>query len=69
MILYRRSQLCQSLKYLERMQRGNREVIENKLKEHFSKIRRVVDSFEAKMQTQLASLMDEQSAKLLAVQS
>jgi len=26
------------------MQRGNREVIENKLKDHFSKIRRVIDA-------------------------
>jgi len=33
---------------MQRMQRGNREVIENKLIEHFTKIRRVVDSFELK---------------------
>lgn len=50
MILYRRAQLCQGLKYLQRMQKGNREVIEGKLQEHLAKIRKVVDSFEDKMQ-------------------
>lgn len=31
------------------MQRGNREVIENKLIEHVNKLRRVVDGFETQM--------------------
>eukprot|EP00347_Sterkiella_histriomuscorum_P005030 403358170 len=69
MILYRRTQLIQSLKYFERMQRGNREVIENKLIEHVNKLRRVVDGFEQKMQSQLDQLFDEQNVKLIQVQS
>lgn len=40
------------------MQRGNREVIENKLLEHFSKIRKVVDMFEQKTKGKLDELMD-----------
>lgn len=40
------------------MQKGNREVIENKLMEHFSKIRRLVDSFELKAKSKLEELMD-----------
>jgi hypothetical protein len=67
MILYRRSQLYQSLKYLERMQRGNREVIENKLKEHVGKMRRVLDGFEARMQKKLEELAEEQTQKLVNV--
>jgi hypothetical protein len=35
------------------MQKGNREVIENKLIEHFTKIRKVVDQFEQKARTHL----------------
>lgn len=44
--MYRRFQLTQGFKYLERMQKANREVIANKMREHFGKIRRVVDEFE-----------------------
>jgi hypothetical protein len=32
------------------MQKGNREVIKGKLEEHFTKIRKVVDLFEAKIE-------------------
>ena len=46
------------------MQKGNREVIENKLSEHFSKIRRVIDTFEIKAKNKLEELMDEQNSKL-----
>lgn len=49
MILYRRGQLCSALKYLQRMQKGNREVVEGKVQDHMNKIRRVVDLFEAKI--------------------
>jgi len=59
MILYRRSQLYQALKYLQRMQKGNREVIENKIQEHFNKIRRVVDLYEEKINTKLDEVMDQ----------
>jgi hypothetical protein len=38
------------------MQRANREVVQNKLGEHISKIRRVVDLFEAKMKSDLEDL-------------
>ena len=31
------------------MQKGNREVIESKIQEHITKVRRVVDVFESKM--------------------
>ena len=56
MILYRRSQLYQTIKYMERMQKGNREVIENKIKEHFMKIRKVVEGYELKMMSRLEEL-------------
>ena len=56
LITYRRAQMCQGLKYLQRMQRANREVVQNKLGEHISKIRRVVDLFEAKMKSDLEDL-------------
>ena len=69
MILYRRNQLYQALKYLQRMQKGNREVIENKLLEHFTKIRRVVDTFEQKAKTVLEELMEQQNGKLSQVQT
>jgi hypothetical protein len=49
------------------MQRGNREVIENKLSEHFTKIRKVVDSFEEKTKSKLDELMDDQNTKLIKV--
>lgn len=42
------------------MQKGNREVIENKLQEHFTKIRRVVDLFESKAKNKLEELMELQ---------
>jgi hypothetical protein len=38
------------------MQKGNREVIENKLSEHFAKIRRTVDAFELKAKDRLEEL-------------
>lgn len=50
------------------MQKGNQEVIENKLQEHFNKIRRVVDAFEAKMKNKFVELMEEQSLKIDNVQ-
>jgi hypothetical protein len=43
----------QALKYLQRTQRNNREVVEAKLQDHFIKIRSIVDQAEAKMQVQL----------------
>ncbi len=46
------------------MQRGNREVIENKLTEHFSKVKKIVEAFEDKMKGKLEELMDEQTTKL-----
>jgi hypothetical protein len=59
MILYRRNQLYQAVKYLKRMQRGNREVVENKLMEHFAKIRNVVDLFEVKTKEGLKALSEK----------
>ena len=41
------------------MQRGNREVIENKLMEHFAKLRRIVDQFEQKTKESMEELMEE----------
>lgn len=41
------------------MQKGNREVIENKLIEHFEKIRRLIDSFEQKAKNKLEDLMEQ----------
>jgi hypothetical protein len=38
------------------MQKGNREVIENKIKEHFMKIRKVVEGYELKMMSRLEEL-------------
>jgi hypothetical protein len=46
------------------MQKGNRDIIEGKMNEHFIKIRRVIDIFEAKMQQKLDSLTDEQTQRL-----
>mmetsp|Transcript_34155 Transcript_34155/g.33337 ORF Transcript_34155/g.33337 Transcript_34155/m.33337 type:complete len:191 (+) Transcript_34155:285-857(+) len=69
MIIYRKNQLYQALKYLQRMQKGNREVIENKLLEHFTKIRKVVDAFEQKAKSQLEELMEEQNQKISMVQT
>ena len=69
MILFRKNQLYQALKYLQRMQRGNREVIENKLVEHFTKIRRVVDTFEQKSKRMLEELMEKQNLKICQVQT
>jgi hypothetical protein len=41
------------------MQKGNREVIENKLLEHFNKIRKNVDTFEEKTRSKLNELMEQ----------
>ena len=41
------------------MQKGNREVIENKIKEHFMKIRKVVEGYELKMMSRLEELSKE----------
>jgi len=41
------------------MQKGNREVIDNKLSEHFAKIRKVIDSFEDKIRNKLNELSEE----------
>jgi hypothetical protein len=65
--MYRRAQMCQGLKYLHRLQKANREVIENKLSEHMSKIRRVVDLFEAKMKSDLEDIEEKQNVKLISV--
>ena len=51
------------------MQRANREVVQNKLGEHISKIRRVVDLFEAKMKSDLEDLEERQNVKVIAVQA
>jgi hypothetical protein len=59
--------MCQGLKYLHRLQKANREVIENKLSEHMSKIRRVVDLFEAKMKSDLEDIEEKQNVKLISV--
>jgi hypothetical protein len=44
---------------MERMQKGNREVIENKIKEHFMKIRKVVENYETNMMTRLEEIVSE----------
>ena len=49
------------------MQKGNKEVIESKLAEHFAKIRSVVDMFEQKTRSKLETHMQDQSAKLMDV--
>jgi len=67
MIHYRRNQLYQALKYLDRMQKGNKEVIDNKIAEHFGKIRRVVDQCEASTREKMATLAEEQGGKLQQV--
>lgn len=41
------------------MQKVNREVIANKMREHFGKIRRVIDGFEQKMVEKLETLENE----------
>ncbi len=51
------------------MQKGNREVIENKIKEHFMKIRKVVEGYEQKMMLRLDEIVQEQSVKIANVQS
>lgn len=42
---------------MQRTQKGNREVIANKLQEHFIKIRRVVEAFELRVQNKMEELM------------
>lgn len=49
------------------MQKGNKEVIESKLVEHFTKIRSVVDLFEQRTRSKLGTLVEEQHLKLLNV--
>jgi hypothetical protein len=51
------------------MQRGNREVVENKLIEHFAKIRNVVDIFEAKTKDGLKVLSDKQALKYQGIET
>lgn len=49
------------------MQKGNREYIENKLEDHFAKVRRVVDESESEAREKLEEVIEEQNVKLVKV--
>ena len=49
---------------MERMQRGNRDVIEGKLQEHFLKLRSVLAKFEADAKNKFEQLMENQNTKI-----
>lgn len=46
LINYRKNQLVQAKQYFQRIQQGNRQIIQTKMKEHFVKLRQVMDNYE-----------------------
>lgn len=68
LIFYRKNQLAQAQTYFHRIQQGNRQIIQNKMKEHFTKLRDVMDKYEESCEQHLAELLKRQDEKIKAVQ-
>jgi hypothetical protein len=57
LLLYRKTQLQQTQTYFHKIQTGNRQIIESKLKEHFAKLRKVMDDYEDRCTLKLEELL------------
>lgn len=68
LIFYRKFQLQQTQQYFQRIQQGNRSIIHNKMKEHFSKLRQILDTYEEQSEKQLTELLQKQDERLSDIQ-
>jgi hypothetical protein len=68
LIFYRKNQLTQAQSYFTRIQQGNRQIIQNKMKEHFGKLRDIMDKYEESCENHLSDLLKKQDEKIKAIQ-
>jgi len=67
LIQYRKNQLGQAQGYFHRIQQGNRQIIQSKMKEHFGKLREIMDDYEQECEANLGKLLNQQQEKIKSI--